>query len=230
MSPITHLLVSWTLADATCRDARERAIVTWAGVLPDVDGLAVLADLASGLLGHGGTFFYPRYHHMLIHGLPAALAFAALAAVLATRRARTALLAFLAVHLHLLCDLVGSRGPGADDLWPIAYLEPLSSRLTVTWAGQWPLNAWPNLALTVLLLALVFVRAVRRGYSPLGLVSRRADAAFVAALRGRFARSVPPCRGASAGGARSSRASRPSGTGPEAAGSSPGKEKPGIPP
>jgi hypothetical protein len=58
----------------------------------------------------------------------------------------------------------------------------------ITWSGQWVLNAWPNILLTVALLALVLTRAVRRGYSPLGLVSRRADTVLVSTLRARFHR------------------------------------------
>jgi hypothetical protein len=92
----------------------------------------------------------------------------------------------VAVHLHYLCDIVGSRGPGADDIWPLRYLAPFSERLTVQWSGQWPLNAWPNIVLTILLLAFGFYRAANGGYSPVGVFSTKADRAFVQAVRARW--------------------------------------------
>ena len=72
------------------------------------------------------------------------------------------------------------------DIWPIHYLEPLSGQLTFAWSGQWPLSAWQNFTFTVVLMAYAFVLAVQRGYSPVGLVSERADKAFVETLRQRW--------------------------------------------
>ena len=54
----------------------------------------------------------------------------------------------------------------------------------VSWAGQWPLVVWQNMAISAALLAIVMLRATAVGYSPLGLLNERADAAFVATLRG----------------------------------------------
>ena len=45
MHPITHLLVGWTLANAAGLGKRDRMLVTVAGVIPDIDGLGVLADV-----------------------------------------------------------------------------------------------------------------------------------------------------------------------------------------
>jgi len=50
-------------------------------------------------------------------------------------------------------------------------------------------NAWPNFAIAISLLLLTFYLAWKRGLSPLEMVSLRADAAFVAALRKRIAMS-----------------------------------------
>ncbi len=191
MSPITHLLLSWVAADELRLGGRDRAVVTIAGVLPDLDGVVPLAfDVANRLLGRPDCWYYGTLHHWLLHGLPAALLLTLLAWAVASRR-WTAAVTFAVIHLHLLCDLVGARGPGPDDIWPIYYLAPLSADPELAWSGQWKLNAWPNILLTIALLALVFVRAVERGDSPLGLLSRRADAAFVATLRNRFRRSPP---------------------------------------
>lgn len=188
MSPITHFLASWSVADSFRLAHRDRAFVCLAGIAPDMDGLVVLVDLGARALGRPDPALYGVYHHALTHGLPAALLIAALTAAFAERRAKAAALAFLVVHLHVLCDLVGSRGGAPEDIWPLHYLAPLWREATLEWSGQWALNAWPNVVLTVALMGLVMVRAVRRGYSPVGLVSRRGDAAFVAALRARLDR------------------------------------------
>lgn len=186
MNVLTHFFVGWTLAEASNLAPRDRAIVTWAGVVPDLDGLAVVPDLANRLLGRPETDFYFRHHHVWMHGLPAALLTASVAALMGARKKWVALLAFLSFHLHLLLDLVGSRGPTKADIWAIGYLEPFSERLTFAWQSQWALNDWRNVLLTVVLLSLALARAVRRGYSPVSLFSRRADAAVVATLRARF--------------------------------------------
>jgi inner membrane protein len=85
-------------------------------------------------------------------------------------------------HLHLHGDLVGSRGPD-DYQWPIPYLYPFSDRWKLIWAGQWELNAWPNILITALLLAATIYIARKKGCSPIEMVSKRADAAFVSNLR-----------------------------------------------
>lgn len=192
MSPVTHLLASWTLADATIEERRDLALVAFAGLVPDADGLGVVADLANRALGRPDTWIYGAYHHALLHGLPGALAISVLAAAFARRRLRTAALAFAAAHLHLLADLVGSRGPTADDLWPIRYLAPLSDAGTFAWSGQWALNAWPNVAITIVLVAWALARGVTEGRTPVGLFSAKADAAVVATLRRRFAQNRSP--------------------------------------
>ena len=45
MSPITHLLISWSVANTSKIDRRERALVTLAGILPDIDGAGLLSDI-----------------------------------------------------------------------------------------------------------------------------------------------------------------------------------------
>jgi inner membrane protein len=191
MNPITHLLASWTLADGAGRIFdRDRKIVTWAGVAPDIDGLPILVDGFNALVFHRSSDWYTRFHHSVAHGLPAALITCAVASVLAKNKAKTALFSLLSFHLHLLCDLLGSRGPDPDDIWPISYLAPFSSRRTVSWSGQWALNAWPNVAFTLALLTIIFYRAHKVGYSPVGLFSKKADEEFVSALRNRFSGSL----------------------------------------
>ena len=114
---------------------------------------------------------------------------ALIAFILSDQKWKTALLCFVGFHLHLLEDLVGSRGPDGDQ-WPIPYLAPFSSALSLIWRGQWYLNAWPNFLITVALLVATLYLAWARGYSPLEIVSVRVDGEFVGALRNRFPRPV----------------------------------------
>src|SRR5438132_1297494 len=123
MSPITHFLASWIIAAKTTDNPRDARLVTLAGVIPDVDGLGLVGDIA---LGHKEMYLYQQYHHVLTHGLPAALAFSVLFACFGKSRWRVFFLSLLTFHLHLLCDLAGSRGPTPDDLWPIFYFGPIS--------------------------------------------------------------------------------------------------------
>lgn len=187
MSPVTHFLASWMVANAARLDRRERAAVTIAGIIPDIDGVGAIAQVLTLHSDHP-LMWFSRYHHML-HNLAFAVVVAAVCFAVARQRWKTALLAFLAFHLHLFCDLIGARGPEGYD-WPIPYLLPFSRAWDLSWSGQWALNAWPNFVITGVLLVATLVLAWRNGYSPLEMVSQRADRAFVAALRQRFPRSA----------------------------------------
>jgi len=184
MSPFTHALVGWTVANAAALSRRDRTIVMVAGVISDIDGLGGLIDLATRHTANP-THWYDQFHHMLGHNLSFALVVTALAFALAHRRPLVAALALLSFHLHLLGDLVGSQGPDGYQ-WPIPYLVPWSTAWQLTWQGQWALNAWPNFLITGVLLITMFYLAWQRGYSPIEIISRQADTAFIATLRARF--------------------------------------------
>src|SRR5687768_11098345 len=122
VSPITHLLMGWTVANAVpSLTKRERAFVTWASVVPDVDGFGIIADLATKNSATP-TNWWGEYHHVLAHNIGFALLVTALAAIFARDRLLAAALVFVSFHLHLLGDLVGAKGPDGDQ-WPIPYLE-----------------------------------------------------------------------------------------------------------
>jgi inner membrane protein len=188
MNPITHLLMSWTLADNVVREEHDRHLITWAGVLPDLDGLGAVADAGVQLLGKPDGWNYGVYHHWFLHGLPGALVLPALLAVTAKRRMAVFGFGFLTVHLHLACDIVGSRGPEVADFWPIWYFAPFSDRFPILWPGQWPVNSWPNVALTIFLMACVILVGIRQGHTVAAMFSRAADARIVETLRCRWAR------------------------------------------
>ncbi|MBI5384427.1 MAG: metal-dependent hydrolase [Verrucomicrobia bacterium] len=183
MNPVTHLLVSWTTADLAKLQPRDRALVTWCGVTPDLDALGLALELGYAALDRGGTKFYHTYHHFLTHGLPAAVLLPALFCLFGKQKLRVFLIGVLVFHLHLLCDLAGSRGPSPTDLWPIYFLAPLSRHPMFVWTDQWRLDGWQNFLITVSLMGFVGWRAVTQGCSPLSLISRRADQAVVGVLR-----------------------------------------------
>lgn len=188
MHVVTHLLAGWTLAEQTRLEKRDKAIVAWASVAPDLDGIGLPVDWATRALG-GYSDLYETYHHVALHGLPAALAFTLVCLPFLRNRAVAAPMIFLSYHLHLLLDLAGSGGGTPGDIWPIHYFYPFSDAL-VFWSGQWPLTGWQNTSLTVVLMLYALWHAARRGTSPLALFSARADAALVTALRSRFPRLV----------------------------------------
>lgn len=178
MSPVTHFLHGWALAQFL-GERRDRIIVTIAAVVPDVDGLGIIPELLTRGSSHPLAWF-SAYHHLLAHNLWAALLTTAAAAVLARKKAGTALLALISFHLHLLGDLLGSRGPEGYQ-WPISYLYPLSWR-EWTWSGQWPLASRQNVAITIGLLAFAFYIARVKRISPVEVFSKRADTAVIQAI------------------------------------------------
>jgi inner membrane protein len=183
MSPVTHFLTGWVIANAGPFNRRERAVITFAAVVPDIDGLGIIPELLTRHSRHP-LLWFSQYHHSL-HTLLFAVIVSLLAFFLSGRKWMPAAFAFFAFHVHLLEDLVGARGPDGY-IWPIPYLFPFSGRWTWIWNGQWKLNAWPNVAITVALLFLAIAIAIRRGFSPVDIFSPSADKRVVAALRNRF--------------------------------------------
>ena len=117
--------------------------------------------------------------------LDLALGFGYQDAAMAHRRRAAAILSSVSFAMHLVGDLVGGRGPDGFQ-WPIPLFQPFHGELELSWSGQWELNAWPNFVVTAGLLVVTGYLAWRRGFSPLELVSPRADRVFVATLRNRF--------------------------------------------
>jgi membrane-bound metal-dependent hydrolase YbcI (DUF457 family) len=185
MSPVTHFLTGWVFANCATLERRDRAIVTLACIVPDVDGLGIIPELLTRD-SLRPLLWFTLYHHSL-HTLTFSLVVAAVAFALARKRWKTGIFALVSFHLHLFEDLLGSRGPDGYQ-WPIPYLAPFSFALQLAWRGEWGLTAWPNVVLTVALLVTTFWLAWRRGFSPLEMISLKADATFVRALRQRFPR------------------------------------------
>jgi hypothetical protein len=51
------------------------------------------------------------------------------------------------------------------------------------WKGQWPLDAWPNRLLTLVLFGCALWLPLQLGYSVVGVFNRRWDQVFVEVLR-----------------------------------------------
>ncbi len=184
MSPVTHFLAGWAVAHTANLNKRERMLVAVAGIIPDFDGFGLVVDIATRASANP-TDWWGRFHHELGHNLGFCLLVTVVAAMLAQRKGLTALLVFISFHLHLVCDIIGARGPDGDQ-WPIPYLEPFSHLPRLIWAGQWKLNAWPNLLITAVLIGLALRWAWQRGYSPLEMLSQKVDKVFIETLRRRF--------------------------------------------
>lgn len=185
MSPISHCLVGWVVANASPGDRRERLLITAGGIIPDVDGLVIVVDYLSR---NSATplKLWSTYHHVLAHNILFAFFCTAISGLLAKKhKLGTMFFVWISFHLHLLGDLIGSRGPEGYQ-WPIPYLLPFSDTWQLIWSGQWALNAWPNLLITLVAVVATLYLAWKSGFSPLEMISATADKHFVAALRNRF--------------------------------------------
>jgi hypothetical protein len=184
MHVVSHFLAGWAGSLPLDMDSRDRGLIAFASVSPDLDGLVVIADLAQGR-PLDGCELYAACHHVLCHNVLFAVVASLAFGCLARRKLAVGLMSLLAIAFHFVTDLVGSAGPDGS-VWGIHLLFPLSGSgfLEVPW--QWALNAWPNIGFTVGLLALSLHWAWKHGTSPVGVFSARADRALVMTLRRRF--------------------------------------------
>ncbi len=182
----SHLMLSWYFAEAAdVATARDRRIVAWSGLVPDVDVLAYAGAIV--YYGFDKDLAYENVwqviHHRYTHGAFFAIAIGVAAYFLASRdggargRARVALLATAIALLHCFLDLAGG-GP----TWPIYPYWPLSD---AAWHApwSWTIGEWPNLAVLFACLAGAFAYARFVGRSPVECFGDRADAWFVAIVR-----------------------------------------------
>ena len=173
------------MAAVATNNPRDRRLVTLAGIIPDADGLGMVADVVAGSVsGQEITFaYYQRFHHLWLHGWPGALLIALVLAGFGSQKLKVAGWCLVTFHLHLFCDLVGSRGPSPADLWPICYSEPLFRHPVWFWKGQWKLDGWQNLLVFIGVFTTSLWLAVKRGHSFVAVFSQRLDTIFVSVLR-----------------------------------------------
>ncbi|WP_247684566.1 metal-dependent hydrolase [Pseudoalteromonas luteoviolacea] len=158
MAPVAHLLFSWLTTVKLVKNRRERALVSSAGVLPDIDGIGLVVDWITDK-----TNYYAMYHHYIGHSIYSALLISTLLVLLSkTQRKLVFLLSFFLVHFHIFLDIIGSKGPDGNQ-WPVYYLYPVDSSFNITWSGQWELNAWQNqLFMLVLLIFSIYIAVTRK--------------------------------------------------------------------
>src|SRR5690242_4443450 len=115
MTPGTHFLMSWLGAVPLLKNRRERCLITLAGIAPDMDGLGIIVDK----LTSGRTQYYFDYHHYVCHTIFFAVILSALLPLIAkTQKILVFILSLFIIHLHFLCDIIGSKGPDGYH-WPI---------------------------------------------------------------------------------------------------------------
>jgi hypothetical protein len=188
MSPITHFLVSWTVAERVTTDRRERLWICLAGLAPDLDGFGIIPDMLIKWRGLYSSQYFAVWHHFLFHGIFGALVTVLISRLAGVRRIVALGWVFVAFHLHLLCDLVGARGPAWYDIWVIYYLGPFTHKCVLYWSHQWPLNGWQNFLFTVVLVCWFLRQAIQNGASPVSVFNARWDKLVVSALRARRSR------------------------------------------
>ncbi|WP_444997390.1 metal-dependent hydrolase [Aliikangiella sp. IMCC44359] len=170
MAPGSHLMMSWLGSAQIFYQRRERVLVTLSGVLPDIDGFGIIIDKITGV-----TNLYYQYHHYLGHNIFSAMFFSTLLSFIAkNQKVKVFLFSFFLIHLHITCDVIGSKGPDGYH-WPIYYFYPLDSSLGLTWKYQWELSSWPNTAITISLFLLCTYDANRKKFSFLEVFSQRLD-------------------------------------------------------
>lgn len=170
MTPDAHLLMSWLSSVEIFEKRRERALVALSGVAPDLDGLGLISDMLTGT-----TTYYWQYHHYLGHSILSAFVIASIVSLFATsQRLLVWLFSFALVHVHILCDVIGSKGSDGYH-WPVFYLYPFNPTFALTWEYQWELNAWQNHLILIVLLLLCLYYAYSKKISFLEIFSQRVD-------------------------------------------------------
>jgi membrane-bound metal-dependent hydrolase YbcI (DUF457 family) len=179
----SHLMLSWYFAEsAGIASARDRRIVAWSGLAPDVEVLAYAGAIVWYGFDKDRAFenVWQVAHRHYTHGIAFVLLTGIVAWWLASpgsSRARVAMFAMLASAIHNFCDLVGG---GAA--WPVYLLWPLSEfKWSAAWS--WEIGDWPNLAILFGCLAGMFLYAKFAGRSPVECFGDRADAWFTRVVR-----------------------------------------------
>jgi hypothetical protein len=177
-----HLAISWLIGHRL-PERRDRRLVAWSGLAPDLDALSLL----------GGAAAYSEYHHVLTHGVVAAVVGTAIGTACARERWKVLLLSLLAFHVHLVCDLLGS---GRD--WPIVYFYPFNRHEYYTPFG-WPLASPQNALVWRAAVALTVWIGVTRGRTfAEAFLPAHADATVAGTLRAMYTRLRRPSRNAPA--------------------------------
>jgi len=176
---VTHTFAGWCIGRRVSEKPADAVVLTIASVIPDIDAVGVLFDLYQG----GEVVWFSALHHKFGHNIFFCLGMLPIVWFF-SRRLCLVLWFALVFHFHLFCDVIGAMGPDGYQ-WPVFYFYPISD-YGIVWSGQWQIDAWPNIVFTILLLFDFFWQAAKTEFSPIGLISLRADRAFVNTLRRRL--------------------------------------------
>ena len=121
MNPITHVLISWSVANTAPIGRRDRFLVVLAGSAADLDGLGAIAEVLTRDSDRP-LLWFSEYHHVLFHNVGFCIVAVLLGLALGKHRLMTGFLCLVVFHLHILGDLVGARGPDGSQ-WPIPYFS-----------------------------------------------------------------------------------------------------------
>lgn len=153
MHPIAHTCIGWLAGHAIAlgapADVRRRArwVGLAVGILPDIDGAAIL----------GGWDAYERWHHTFGHNVWFG-AIAVIGVAVAFRpRARMAAVAAAAFALHVLSDAFGTTEYRLPILWPFLADRDFGAYMPI----RWSVYAWPSYAADAVALAVVITLVAR---------------------------------------------------------------------
>ena len=135
----THIMAGWCTANLLpnlCK--RQRLFAMIAAVVPDLDGLSIIA----------GQDAYWNWHLRAGHNLLFCIISCLVLAVFSPTRIKSFVLYAAQFHLHLFMDIVGS-GPG----WGIYYFWPFSSRCFDNSELSWEFYSWQNITIAATLFA-----------------------------------------------------------------------------
>jgi hypothetical protein len=124
---LTHIGLSWIVANLLPGSRKDRWLIVLAGVVPDLDGVGILWSQTA----------YNATHRVMGHCLMFGLLLIAIAVLRADAPWKTAALTAISFHLHLVLDVVGTGG------LPIRYFWPFSDR-GWEYRGHWVLASWQN--------------------------------------------------------------------------------------
>jgi inner membrane protein len=154
---LTHIGLSWIVANLVSGSRRDRYLVVLAGVVLDLDGIGILWSQHA----------YVVMHRAAGHGLLCALLVIAGTMLLADSPLKTGVLAAISFHLHLVLDVVGTGG------LPIRYFWPFAD-WSWTYRDHWVLASWQNgVVMAATLLGVIWI-AWRKRRTPGEILVARA--------------------------------------------------------
>ena len=106
MNLITHGLAGWCFGRSLTDKPSDAMFLTFASFAPDLDAVGAVIDLING----EETVYFTRFHHKFGHNIFAGILVTILVMSF-SKSVRTGLWGGVIFHFHLLCDLVGAKGP-----------------------------------------------------------------------------------------------------------------------